>query len=376
MTSRPKRSRSAALGLGSLFTSLLAGSVAGCSFDGDIIGENSCPDDPGTRVVTREFEVEASKVAAAGPNADGVIPATACSSLCVSEFGGKALSCRDLGPANGSPTGGLGGMSGSAGGAGGMGGSAGGAGGISAGGAGGMGGAGAAFRDVECELEEPIFCVGRRHVGVDGALAAKGPTEVAAWLARTTASEAISVPAFLALAEELRGHGAPPELVAEAERAAADEVRHAASMRDFAQKAGAPLQAAPPQAQPVHRSLFELALENATEGCVHETFSGLLAMHQARCAADADFRATMSTIADEEVSHGELAWAIHTWACQQLSANEVRRLQLAMHEAAERMIEALASERLHAETRQTLGLPSAATSAKLASSLRPHLWAA
>lgn len=239
-----------------------------------------------------------------------------------------------------------------------------------------MGGAGVALRNVECELEEPIYCVGRRHVGVHGALAAKGPTEVAAWLARTTASEAISVPAFLALAEELRGHGAPQELVAGAERAAADEVRHAASMRGFAEKAGAPLAAAPPQARLVRRALFELALENATEGCVHETFSGLLAMHQARSASDADFRAAMSTIAEEEVSHGELAWAIHAWACQQLSADEVRRLRLAMHEAAERMIEALASERLDATTRQTLGLPSAVESAKLASRLRPHLWAA
>lgn len=322
--------------MAALFSSVLASSLSGCC----PIAGCGCGGDPtvGTRVV----EALATEVEAASPDAQGVIAVENCEQLCqATGIGEDVLSCKDVGPVEDL----------------------------------GMAGAGAEERrEVECVVEVSPYCEGRRHAAVASEFVVRGPSEVAAWLSRMASAEAASVPAFVALRDELRAHGAPDELVARAEAAAADEVRHTQTIRSFAERAGAEPVRGYPRQQTCRRSLFELAIENAVEGCVHEAFSGLVALHQARCAADAEFRQAMATVADEEIGHGELAWAIHAWACSQLSDAEVEAVGHAMREAAQALVVALGADKLAPATRAALGLPAPQQSAAMADALRERLW--
>lgn len=74
------------------------------------------------------------------------------------------------------------------------------------------------------------------------------------------------------------------------------------------------------------KSLFDLAAENAVEGCVRETFGALVAQHQARAAADPAIARAMAAVAADETRHAALAWEIAAWAEAQLSPTERDRL--------------------------------------------------
>jgi rubrerythrin len=64
------------------------------------------------------------------------------------------------------------------------------------------------------------------------------------------------------------------------------------------------------------RDLEAVLLENAREGCIHETYAALIAAHQARYAEDPEVREVFTTIAAEEQRHAELAWDLHAWASE------------------------------------------------------------
>jgi bacterioferritin (cytochrome b1) len=137
------------------------------------------------------------------------------------------------------------------------------------------------------------------------------------YLAMSAELEASSVPAFRRLARELRAHGAPPELVSRAVKAARDEIRHARLTRRLAQRFGGAPELPKIGKLPV-RSLEAIAEENAREGCVRETFGALLASVQAHRAADAGIRAAMEAIAVDETEHAALAWDVAAWLETQL----------------------------------------------------------
>ena len=346
---------------------LCAGVLQGC-----LITSSSCDDfEGGTFETTRTVTVDDFTLQA---NNDG--GTLNCDVLCDGLAVVDVLSCSLVdnttggGGAGGSASGGAGGAGGGDGGGGGNG--VGGAGGSVA--AGGAGGDAALSHDVECRVVEQAFCEGRRHAAVEMEMDGVGPNDFAAWLARATNAEVASIPAFLSLRDELSALGAPDNLLQAAKQSAADEVRHARAMGELAIVAGAHVNLHPPKAKPLERTLQELALENAVEGCVHETFAAMTAMHQAEHATDADIRSTMETIAKDELGHGELAWAIHRWACAQLSADEVAALERAMADAADEMMAGLGRDPLNAATRKRLGLPEPARAVKLASGLKERLW--
>ncbi len=70
--------------------------------------------------------------------------------------------------------------------------------------------------------------------------------------------------------------------------AAADEVRHARTMGTLAEAAGATAAPTQHKAQWQTRPLYALALENAIEGCVCETFAALMGMRTTRRCRDRD----------------------------------------------------------------------------------------
>ncbi len=64
---------------------------------------------------------------------------------------------------------------------------------------------------------------------------------------------------------------------------------------------------------PRTRSVFEIALDNAREGCVRETFGALLGWALAGRARDAKVRDFYSRIARDETRHASLSWRLHAW---------------------------------------------------------------
>jgi hypothetical protein len=173
---------------------------------------------------------------------------------------------------------------------------------------------------------------GRRPEGLRDLEQVGACCEVGALFAQMAYLEAASVPAFLRLADELATHGAPRELVRAARRSAGDEVRHARAVEALASRHGVVVPAvalAPFQPRP----LEAMALENAVEGCVRETYGAVVAGWQARNARDEQVRAELARIAEDELRHAELAWAVDTWASGRLAPAARERLREARHEA-------------------------------------------
>jgi hypothetical protein len=175
------------------------------------------------------------------------------------------------------------------------------------------------------------------------------------------------VHAFVALARDLLAHGAPDELVQGALAAAQDEVGHASMMYALAVKHGVTPQAPEVAVLPV-RPLEALALENAIEGCVRETWGAMLALHQARAAADAEVRAAFEQIAADELGHASLAWAIDRWVQPRLGETARARV----HTARLSLAAELASER--GEGDAVLGLPGAVESRRMLDEAYAQIW--
>ena len=117
------------------------------------------------------------------------------------------------------------------------------------------------------ERGAPNCAIGRRPPG----LSSSGSTECAFALGRFFAEaahlEAASVPAFERLSLELAFHGAPKELREAMLSAALEELEHTRITAELARGFGAVPLAPVVQEQPM-RSLRELAIDNAAEGCV------------------------------------------------------------------------------------------------------------
>jgi hypothetical protein len=182
-----------------------------------------------------------------------------------------------------------------------------------------------------------------------------------------------SVLAFVTLRRELRSHCAPESLLRRTLAAAAEEVGHARRMMTLAKRYGARAPRARRASDFEVRPLVEIAIENASEGCVNETFSGLIARHQALHARDAGVRAALSHIAPEELEHAALAWDLHEWLLAQLTEPQKARVQRALRRALRRLPLAARKSELDETNRRLLGLPSAARTCELARRLATEL---
>ncbi len=218
---------------------------------------------------------------------------------------------------------------------------------------------------------DPNCAVGRRPAGL--ARPERAEASLGGWLAEIAHLEAAAITAFERLAGDLAAHGAPGRLVRAALAGRDDEVRHARIMGDLArERGGSPAEVV--VAPAAERSLFAIALENAVEGCVRETFAALVAMHQAERAESPAIRATMRAIAADEIGHGELAWAIHRWALTQLDAPRADALRQAMRDAGAELASGAATAPIGAPARRALGLPDPSVGVALASASARALW--
>lgn len=135
------------------------------------------------------------------------------------------------------------------------------------------------------------------------------------------ALEALSVVAFAELSRELAAFGAPPALLARVERARRDEARHARLARRLFGPSSVPRVRSPA------RSLLDVAITNAVEGCVRETFGAIVAKNLAR---DSAFHAA---VADDELAHAALAWDVHAWLMDRLDHRQRRKVLAARDRA-------------------------------------------
>jgi hypothetical protein len=195
--------------------------------------------------------------------------------------------------------------------------------------------------------------------------------EVADYLARCAHLEAASVLAFEELARDLTRLGAPAQLVAACLRAACQEVAHARTVRELARTRGAE----PPAVQLRERglpSLLELALHNAAEGVVRESYGALQAIVSGRAAKAADIRLAMAGIASDEAEHAALARQIAAWLHTRLSAEELLQVSRARDAAIAELRQELDHEP-SAALRAELGMPSRSQALHLIDALAAQL---
>lgn len=138
--------------------------------------------------------------------------------------------------------------------------------------------------------------------------------------ARIGQMEHASIAAFARFALQLLQLGAPPELVAEATRAMADETRHAELAFGIASALGG--RAVGPAALNIERCLLETSLVEVVrlvlrEGCIGETAAALEAREAALRAQSPELAQWLHGIADDEARHAELAFRFLGWALEQ-----------------------------------------------------------
>jgi hypothetical protein len=221
---------------------------------------------------------------------------------------------------------------------------------------------------VVCTLCQP----GRKPAGLRKVSQWRGGNVVGAYFAQAAHFEAASVFAFHRLRDELRALGAPRSLVCAAERAAKDEMLHAQMVGGLARRGkGVPL--GPRVARRRRRSLAAIAIENAVEGCVRETYGALVAHWQARRSKDVAVRTAMARIAVDETRHAALAWAVARFLDRRLDDRARRRVADARRGAA-KDLSLEAGVELHRDLIGQAGLPPARAALQLVSGMTSALW--
>ena len=147
------------------------------------------------------------------------------------------------------------------------------------------------------------------------------PRETAERIGREWLGDAVlehaSIAAFAAFGLSLLAVGAPAELLAECQRAGADEVEHARSCFLLASQylnreyGPGPLDLS---GIGIVSGLEEIAARTLLDGCVEETIAALTASAQLEVATEPRVRATLERIVADETRHAELAWTFVAWA--------------------------------------------------------------
>jgi hypothetical protein len=213
--------------------------------------------------------------------------------------------------------------------------------------------------------------IGRRPDGLVAHAADECTDPVGRFFAEAAHLEAASVYSFERLAGELLDLDAPDELIAAAYSSREDEIRHARMTSKIAKRfGGRPIE---PQVEELPaRSKLAIALENATEGCVRETYGALVAHRQATAAKDPSIRCMMQLIAEDETKHAGLAWDVAAWLEPQLGADERELVNDARRRALGELRRELAAD-VHPELCTRAGMPDAATAVAMLDALDAQL---
>ena len=138
--------------------------------------------------------------------------------------------------------------------------------------------------------------------------------------ARRAQMEHASIASFAKFSLQLVMVAAPPSLLADAHRAAVDEIHHArVSFAVASRLLGQPLGPGPVDLDGDvvgERTLAAVAAETMRDGCVGETLAVAEAREAGERAADPAIRHAMSCLHRDEQRHAELAWRFAAWAAE------------------------------------------------------------
>lgn len=123
------------------------------------------------------------------------------------------------------------------------------------------------------------------------------------------------------------------------------------------------------------RSLKDIALENAREGCVFETYAALEMHVLAAQAKSPEHRALFAQIAEDETAHAELAWDLHAAFLEALTPSDRDEVEASLQQAL-RALQDAPHHPLPEELHDALGIPHAERSHALRAQLAGHLSAA
>jgi hypothetical protein len=165
---------------------------------------------------------------------------------------------------------------------------------------------------------------------------------------------------------------APSWLVAWADRAANEEVRHARVMARLCRRYGGTVTMPVDGPQGV-RPLAEIARENAQEGCVRETYGALLLWIQSASATQPHLQRVLQVIAREETEHAKLAFSVADFCASRLSDAERAEVDRAQQAAVADLGEAIA-QNPPVELQQRLGLPPVELAQQLYQAASRELW--
>ena len=157
--------------------------------------------------------------------------------------------------------------------------------------------------------------------------------------ARLGAMEHASVAAFARFTLELLSLGAPAELVAEAQRALGDEIRHAELCFGLASAyAGRALGPGPLSSEGAFgNASFAAIVETAfAEACIGETLAAVEAAEAAEHSTDPAVREILFGIAADERRHAELGWRFVHWALARCTLAEKRHIVQQLEKTATR----------------------------------------
>lgn len=214
--------------------------------------------------------------------------------------------------------------------------------------------------------------VGRKPADLLEGTPCEGDDPVAVALAEMARIEAASVHAFRRLEGTLASLGADQALLARVRRAARDEVAHARLVGNLAKERGMK-----PRRVELDRdhesSTFELALENAVAGCVHETLGVAYLEHQRLHAQDPALAAMAEALYEDELDHAALSWDLVAFFDRHLDGAQKQKLRAARERALDDV--AVEMRDLDPRVREALGLPPVAVVAELVENLRETLYA-
>jgi hypothetical protein len=129
--------------------------------------------------------------------------------------------------------------------------------------------------------------------------------------------EHASIAAFARFTMLLLSVGAPPDLIADSQRASLDEIKHARACFALARRYGSG-DVGPGTLEVADSlgalSLADLAALTVQEGCVGETLGALLASEQLAQASDPEVTRILRRVVADENRHAELAWRFVKWA--------------------------------------------------------------
>jgi hypothetical protein len=134
----------------------------------------------------------------------------------------------------------------------------------------------------------------------------------------TAALEHASIASFAVLSLDLMALGAPAHLLRGAHLAALDEIAHAEYAFAMASPEGKRLGPGPlPIPARPSPTLAGLAVESLRDGCFGETAAALSLQRRAERSSDLAQAKILATMAEDELRHAELAFAIVAWAVRQ-----------------------------------------------------------